>query len=218
MSGTIAEQVELGVRRVVALQLWQLGAVKVNLKEPFKLVSGNYSPIYINCRQLISAPAFADLFAAAARVICEQRGIAFDVVAGGETAGIPFAAFVARSFGRPMIYVRKETKAHGIASRIEGLLPPTANVLLVEDLITDAGSKLSFIDAIRQAGGVVKDVLVVFDRLQGGKNALGEQGIRLHAVTDMEMALSVAETDALRSRLMISILCEPICARPATGT
>ena len=194
MSGKIMEQIVAGIRRVVALQLWQLSAIKVNLDEPFKLVSGNYSPIYINCRQLISSPAFADLFAAAARMICEQRKITFDVVAGGETAGIPFAAFLARAFGCPMVYVRKEVKGHGLASRVEGALDAGACVLLVEDLITDAGSKLSFIEALRATGAAVEDALVVFDRLQGGKQALVEEGVRLHALTNMDMALAEAES------------------------
>jgi orotate phosphoribosyltransferase len=193
MSATISEQVELGLRRLVSLQLWQLGAIKVNLTDPFKLASGNYSPIYVNCRQLISAPAFADLFAAASRIVCEQRTVEFDVVAGGETAGIPFAAFLARSLGRPLIYVRKATKAYGTASRIEGSLSSNVRTLLVEDLITDAGSKLSFIKAIREAGSEVKDALVVFDRMQGGSEALDKEGIRLHALTDMDTALAVAQ-------------------------
>lgn len=199
MSADILKELESAVRKVVALQLWQLGAIKVNLAEPFRLVSGNYSPIYINCRQLISTPAFADLFAASARIICDHRGIEFDVIAGGETAGIPFAAFLARSFGCPMVYVRKEAKSHGLGSRVEGKIEANDRVLLVEDLITDAGSKLSFIDALRHSGGIVSDVLVVFDRLQGGGEALESESIRLHATTDMTMALSVAEKSCLLS-------------------
>lgn len=199
MSTNILKELESAVRRVVALQLWQLGAIKVNLSEPFRLVSGNYSPIYVNCRQLISTPAFADLLAASARIIRDHRGIEFDVLAGGETAGIPFAAFLARSFGCPMVYVRKEAKSHGITSRIEGTMPTIARVLLVEDLITDAGSKLSFIQAIRESGATVEDVLVVFDRLQGGQETLAQEGVRLHAITDMDMVLYEAEAAELLS-------------------
>lgn len=200
MHPDLSEHLRGRIRQLLALQLWQLGAIKVNLAEPFRLVSGNFSPIYINCRQLISFPAFADLFAAGARIACQQGQIEFDVIAGGETAGIPFAAFLARSLGRPMVYVRKQTKAHGMASRVEGLLEADQRVLLVEDLITDAGSKLSFVEAIRQSGGVVRDVLVLFDRLQGGAEALACQGIRLHALTDMDEALAVAGQTGLLSQ------------------
>jgi orotate phosphoribosyltransferase len=188
----VTKEILDSIRRTAALQLWQLGAVKVNLDRPFKLTSGNFSPIYLNCRQLISSVAFADLFAAAARIIVESEKVEFDVVAGGETAGIPFAAFLARSFGRPTVYVRKATKEHGLSSLVEGVLSSGSRVILVEDLITDAGSKLHFVNAIRAAGGVVEDVLVVFDRQQGGRLALKDKGIRLHAVTDMEMALKMA--------------------------
>jgi orotate phosphoribosyltransferase len=181
------------IRRVTALQLWQLGAVKVDLANPFKLTSGNYSPIYINCRHLISSPAFCDLFSAAARILCEADRVEFDVVAGGETAGIPFAAFLARGFGKPMVYVRKQAKSHGTESQIEGVLRPARRVLLVEDLITDAGSKQAFIAAIRRVGAVVEDAVVVFDRLQGGREALQKDGVRLHALSDMNIALSVGE-------------------------
>jgi len=83
MNPKIEQELERGVRRRARLQLWQLGAIKVNVAEPFRLVSGNYSPIYINCRQLISTPAFADLFAAGARIVCSRRGIEFDAIAGG---------------------------------------------------------------------------------------------------------------------------------------
>ena len=193
MTTKIGEKVLDSVQRVIALQLWQLGAIKINVDEPFKLVSGNYSPIYINCIQLISSPAFLDLFTGATRIVFEHRAIRFDVVAGGETAGIAFAAYVARGFGKPMIYVRKETKEHGISSRIEGDLPQGARVLLVEDLITDAGSKISFIEAIRGMEASVNDVLVVFDRLQGGKEALADEDVALHSLTDIEAALEVAE-------------------------
>ncbi|MFH1009278.1 MAG: orotate phosphoribosyltransferase [Candidatus Latescibacterota bacterium] len=213
MTKTI-EEFELQLGRLIALQLWELGAIEVNLAEPFRLVSGNYSPLYINCRRLISAPAFVDLFSASARIICDRRGVTFDVIAGGETAGIPFAAFLARAFARPLVYVRKKAKSHGIASRIEGTIRPGDKVLLVEDLITDAGSKLSFIEAIQESGGTVEDVLVVFDRLQGGREALHRHGIRLHSIADIDTALAVAEEIAMLSHDVLASIREYL-ANPA---
>lgn len=199
MSDAIMQEIIAGMRRIIALQLWQLDAIKVNFDPPFKLTSGNFSPIYMNCRQLISSPAFVDLFVAAARMICREHNIIFDAVAGGETAGIPFAAFLSRTFGCPMVYVRKETKEHGLGSRIEGVLDARARVLLVEDLMTDGASKLSFIKALRATGVTVQDLLVIFDRLQGGQKTLEEEGVRVHALTDMEMALAEAGRSALLS-------------------
>lgn len=187
------------MQRMVALHLWEIGAVKINLETPFKLVSGNYSPIYVNCRQVISSVVFADLFAAATRLLCTTRQVKYDVLAGGETAGIPLAAFLSRSFGAPMVYVRKEAKEHGIASKVEGGDVRNRTVLLVEDLITDAGSKIVFAEAIRKAGGTITDAIVIFDRLQGGEDAMREHGMALHSITTMDVALRAAETTGLLS-------------------
>lgn len=184
---------------LVAQELWRVGAISVNSVQPFRLASGNYSPIYIDCRKLISSVVFADLFAASARIVLQRRQVDFDLVAGGETAGIPFAAFAARAFNKPMIYVRKSLKAHGLGNRIEGVLQAGNTVLLVEDLITDAGSKLSFLEAITDSGGIVRDVLVVFDRLQGGRAALETQNVRLLALTDIEIALAEGAESAIIS-------------------
>ncbi len=173
-----------------ALALWELEAVQVRSAEPFRLASGNASPIYVNCRRVISSASFMHLFVAAARRLCERGQVEAQVVAGGETAGIPFAAYLASAMAKPMVYVRKKAKGYGIASRVEGAFEPGSRVLLVEDLITDGGSKLGFLDAISEAGGTVTDALVLFDRQQGGGDKLGERSVRLHAVTDRETALA----------------------------
>lgn len=99
----------------------------------------------------------------AATCIKERVGFeSIDAVAGGETAGIPFAAWLAERLSLPMLYVRKEAKGFGRGKRIEGVLTPGARVLLVEDLATDAGSKAGFVGALREAGAEVNHALVVF--------------------------------------------------------
>ena len=127
------------LREAIALYLWELEAVRVQPDEPFRLASGNHSPIYVNCRRVISEPGFMQLFRAAGLLICQRRDIAVDVVAGGETAGIPFAAYLAQALAAPMVYVRKRAKGYGMAGRVEGEAPAGSRVLLVEDLITDGG-------------------------------------------------------------------------------
>ncbi|MCP4653811.1 MAG: orotate phosphoribosyltransferase [bacterium] len=188
------------LREAAALLLWEYEAVVVRPDHPFRLASGNHSPIYVNCRRAISEPTLMALFSTTARLLSERRGIRSDVIAGGETAGIPFAAFLASSLARPMVYVRKQPKGHGIASRVEGHLAQGASVLLVEDLITDGGSKLGFLDAIEEAGGRVRDVLVLFDRRQGGAALLAERGVRLHAVTDRDTVLAAGESAGVLSQ------------------
>lgn len=194
---TPAERCLDRLREAAALLLWQYEAVRVRPEEPFELASGNRSPVYINCRRLISEPVYLGLFTAAARLLLERRHGLPDVIAGGETAGIPFAATLASALGRPMVYVRKKAKGYGLASRVEGHLEPGSRVLLVEDLITDGGSKLGFLDALADAGGEVRHALVVFDREQGGAEVLGERGVRLHAVTDRTTALAAGEAAGL---------------------
>ena len=200
MSNKLIDELFPRIREIAALFLWDIGAIRVNLKEPFTLVSGDRSPIYINCRKAISDPAFMQFFAACAKIVFKQADASVDVIAGGETAGIPFAAFIAQSVSKPLVYIRKKVKSHGIASLVEGQISQGAHVLLVEDLVTDGGSKLHFIEAIRKEGGVVEDALVLFDRLQGGARTLKEIGVKLHAITDMDTALAMAEHIGLFSQ------------------
>jgi orotate phosphoribosyltransferase len=192
VSNNLSEAREAVLRRLVTLELLDAGAVRLSFDRPFQLASGNYSPIYVNCRVLISRTWFGDLLAASVKSLVENTRIRFTTVAGGETAGIPFAAIVARALNLPMVYVRKAAKGHGTASLIEGVLPEASPVLLVEDLITDAGSKVAFINAIRSAKSRVNDVVVILDRLQGGAEALRDLGIGLHALTDIESVLNEA--------------------------
>jgi orotate phosphoribosyltransferase len=180
-------------RRQVARAFWAAEAIRFETERPFELASGNRSPIYVNCRLLISDPVFMRLFTRAARAVLEAEQAAFDAVAGGETAGIPFAAYLARDLYLPMLYVRKQAKGHGVASKVEGRLEPGWRVLLVEDLVTDGGSKLGFIEALRSAGAEVSDALVLFDRQQGAHEVLGRHAVRLHSVTDRETTLAVGE-------------------------
>lgn len=179
------------LRAAAALLFWRAEAIRVRPDAPFELASGKLSPIYVNCRRLISEPAFVGLFTTVARLQLERAGAQIDVFAGGETAGIPYAGFLAGALGKPMVYVRKKAKGYGMAARVEGHVEPGSRTLLVEDLITDGGSKVGFLDALAAAGAEVSEALVVFDRQQGGKELLAERGVRLHAVTDRETTLRV---------------------------
>lgn len=177
------------LRRAAAAMLWQLGAIRVSTESPFTLASGATSPLYVNGRQVIGDPGAVRLYVAAAAAILESASAGFDVIAGGETAGIPYAAFLAQALDRPLAYLRKKPKGYGMGRRVEGASLEDQRVLLVEDLITDGGSKLSFLDAIEGAGGSIRDCLVFFDRQQGGDALLETRGVRLLSVTDLETTL-----------------------------
>ncbi|MBL8708629.1 MAG: orotate phosphoribosyltransferase, partial [Rhodospirillaceae bacterium] len=149
---------------IVARILLEIAAVHFRPDEPFTLTSGRKSPVYIDCRKIIAFPrARAKVTALAADLVEREIGFeSLDAVAGGETAGIPYAAWLADRLGLPMAYIRKKPKGFGRGAQIEGDLQPGARTLLVEDLATDGGSKVNFINAIRQAECTVAHALVVF--------------------------------------------------------
>ena len=172
------------IARLCARMLLEIKAVHFNAEEPFTLASGLPSPTYIDCRKLISFPRIrATLMDFLAATVLREAGFeAFDNVAGGETAGIPFAAFVADRLGLPMSYVRKKPKGYGRNARIEGVMGEGDRVLLVEDLTTDGGSKLSFVDAIRDTGATCAHTAVVFyyGIFPETIDRLAAHGVRLH--------------------------------------
>ena len=150
--------------RLTARMLLEIQAVHFNADEPFILASGKPSPTYIDCRKLISYPRIrSTLMDFLTVTVMRNAGFeAFDNVAGGETAGIPFGALVAERMALPMTYVRKKPKGYGRNSRIEGVMTQGQRVLLVEDLTTDGGSKISFVDAIRETGATCAHTAVIF--------------------------------------------------------
>lgn len=149
---------------VVARILLEIGAVLMRPSEPFILTSGRASPVYVDCRRVIAFPrARAMIVGQAVDAIFREIGTeTLDVIAGGETAGIAYAAWIADRLGLPMSYIRKKPKGFGRNAQIEGVLPEGARTLLVEDLATAGGSILNFVNAIRTAGGTIGHALVVF--------------------------------------------------------
>ena len=170
--------------RLTARALLEINAVHFNTETPFTLASGLASPTYIDCRKLISYPRIrAALMDFLCVTVMRDVGFeAFDNIAGGETAGIPFAALVAERLALPMTYVRKKPKGYGRNARIEGVMSPGQRVLLVEDLATDGGSKLSFVDAIRDTGATCAHTAVIFSYgiFPETPQKLADHGIALH--------------------------------------
>ena len=186
------------IARLTAGMLLEINAVHFNARDPFTLASGLPSPTYIDCRKLISYPRIrSTLMDFLTVTIMRDAGFeAFDNIAGGETAGIPFAALVAERMGLPMSYVRKKPKGYGRNARIEGVMNPGDRVLLVEDLTTDGGSKLSFVDAIRDTGASCAHTAVIFyyGIFPDTEKTLGDHGIALHHLCTWWDVLAVART------------------------
>ncbi len=172
------------IARLTARMLLEIKAVDFNAETPFTYASGLKGPTYVDCRRIISFPrvrrTLMDFLAAT--VLRDAGFEAFDNVAGGETAGIPFGAMVAERLGLPMTYVRKKPKGYGRNARIEGVMTEGQRVLLVEDLTTDGGSKLSFVDAIRDTGATCAHTAVIFyyGIFPETTQRLSDHGVRLH--------------------------------------
>ncbi len=172
------------ISETVAKMLLEIDAIHFRSDKPFTFTSGLASPVYIDCRKLISYPRIrSTIMDFGASVIVRDIGFEqFDAVAGGETAGIPFAAWLADRLALPMQYVRKKPKGFGRDAQIEGALKEGSRVLLVEDLTTDGGSKINFARALKNAGAEVTDTFAVFyyDIFPDTPKRLEAAGMRLH--------------------------------------
>ena len=196
--------------RLTAKMLLDIKAVDFNTKEPFTLSSGLKSPTYVDCRKPISFPAVRSTMMdfLTTKVMADAGFDAFDNIAGGETAGMPFGALVAERMALPMTYVRKKPKGYGRNARIEGVMKEGERVLLVEDLTTDGGSKLSFVDAIRETGATCNHTAVIFyyDIFPETEKTLGDHGVQLHYLCTWWDVLEVAkETQAFDAETLIEV-------------
>ncbi len=182
---------------LTAKMLLEVDAVRFMEDKPFIYTSGWASPVYTDCRRLISFPrvrrALIDFGAA---TIEREAGFEqFDSVAGGETAGIPFAAWMADRLMLPMQYVRKKPKGFGRNAQIEGHIEEGDRVLLVEDMTSDGRSKVNFCKALRTAGATVDHVFVFFfyDIFPESKKIFGDLAVTLHSLATWWNVLEVAK-------------------------
>ncbi len=198
--------------------LLSLGAVHFYSDSPFIFTSGWASPVYIDCRHLISFPAERrQLVADATALIRAEVGLdRIDAIAGAETAGIPFAAWISDKLDMPMQYVRKQPKGFARNAQIEGHFEHGQRTLLVDDMATDGRSKFKFCDAMRAAGMEVEDVVTLFwygifpDSAQNFR----ERGLTLHSLASWADVLDVAkarsDVDAVALAELERFLDDPI--------
>ena len=198
--------------------LLEINAINLRPQEPYMLTSGWASPVYVDCRKVISFPrARAKICELATAAITRDCGYeSLDAVAGGETAGIPYAAWISDRLSLPMLYVRKKPKGFGRNAQIEGDMKPGQRVVLVEDLASDGASKVNFCNALREAGGVIDHAFVVFfyGVFPGALKSMHDIGISLTYLANWWDVLEVVETEALFDRRTIedvrSFLHDPV--------
>jgi len=196
------------IAETTAKMLLEVKAVLFFQDKPFIFTSGWASPVYIDCRKLIFYPRIRrQLVDFAEATLARDAGFEqFDVVAGGETAGIPYAAWIADRLGLPMQYIRKKPKGFGRNAQIEGDIREGARTLLVEDLTTDGRSKINFCQALRQAGAHVDHVFVNFyyDIFPESKKVMSELGVKLHYLATWWDVLAVAKKGAYFESKVVS--------------
>jgi orotate phosphoribosyltransferase len=185
------------IAELTARMYLDTGAVRFMEDKPFIFTSGWASPVYNDSRWLISFPDVRTTLMdfAVASIDRDIGRSSVDAVAGGETAGIAFAAWVADRLHLPMQYVRKKAKGFGRNAQIEGQLIPGQRVLLVEDLATDGRSKVNFVKALRDAGGNCEHCFVLFfyDIYPEAKKIFADLGTTLHYLTTWWDVLAVAK-------------------------
>ncbi|WP_163470124.1 orotate phosphoribosyltransferase [Fusobacterium sp. IOR10] len=144
----------------VANSLLSVGAVKLNVKEPFTFVSGIKSPIYCDNRKMIGYPEERNIVVDGFIDILKNKS--FDIIAGTATAGIPWAGFIAERLNVPMAYIRSAKKDHGAGQQIEGADFQGKKVIVIEDLISTGGSSIKAVQASREAGAKEVEVVAIF--------------------------------------------------------
>lgn len=207
MSGDTAVFDRAAAASRTAEALLSLGAVHFYADSPFIFTSGWASPVYIDCRHLISFPAARrQLVADATALIRADVGVErFDSITGAETAGIPFAAWIAEALDVPMQYVRKQPKGFARNAQIEGHFEPGQRTLLVDDIATDGRSKFKFCNAMRAAGMQVEEVVTIFwyGIFPDSPQNFRDHGLTLHSlaswadVLDAARATSAVDGEAL---------------------
>jgi orotate phosphoribosyltransferase len=224
MNETLPPAALAAIAAETAQALLALKAVLVYERQPFIYTTGWASPVYVNCRALMShAGMRRQLMDHAATLLRARLGTSIDVIAGTETAGIPFASWIADRLDLPMVYVRKKSVGWGSHAQVEGDLPQGARCLLVDDLTTDGRSKIGTARALRQAGAEVRDIFVIFnyDIYPQGRQVYAENGFEMHAlatwsdVFSQSKALSYFSPE--RAREIKAFLADPVAWSASHG-
>ncbi len=150
------------IAEIIASNLLEIVAIKLNNKNPFTWASGLRSPIYCDNRVALSYPEKRSYIKVQLANAIRDNFKDVDVIAGVATAGIPQGALVAEELGLPFVYVRSSTKAHGMTNKIEGFLKKGQTVVVVEDLISTGKSSLNAVDALRESGAIVAGMVAIF--------------------------------------------------------
>jgi orotate phosphoribosyltransferase len=184
------------MQNLIARDLLSIGAVFLRPDEPFTWASGIKSPIYCDNRLTLTAPAVRNDVENGLAEVIRREYPDVEVLMGTSTAGIAHAAIVGHLMNLPMGYVRSGAKDHGRGNRIEGKLEPGQKVVVVEDLISTAGSCIEVVEALREAGAEVLGIASIFTYgMRKGLDRLAEAKVKNVSLTNLDAVAKVtAET------------------------
>lgn len=178
----------------IAGALIDIGAVGFTPHAPITFKSGMRSPIYIDNRQIPFHPQVWRLVINGFEVLVGEAGLAPDVIAGIETAGIPHGSALAYQMQRPSVFVRKQEKEHGAKKRIEGGNVAAKQVLLIEDHISTGGSSLAGVEALRNEDAIVEHCLAITSYGFPEASAMfNTAGVTLHVLVTLPTILEAAQ-------------------------
>ena len=185
----------------VAEILINIESVKFSFDQPYTLTSGKKSPVYVDCRKIISYTKERNKVLDYAEQYIKQNNLSFEILAGGETAGIPYAAFLAERLQKPMIYIRKQPKGFGKNQQIEGNFNDNQKAILIEDLTTDGASKVVFIEVLRKFNINVSDIFVIFyyDIFNLSKTPLATLNVNMHYLCTWKNIINIVQKNKILS-------------------
>ena len=177
----------------VARNLLKIKAVFLKPNDPFTWASGIKSPIYCDNRLTLSYPEVRKVVEEGLARIIKEHFPTCEVVMGTSTAGIAHAAYVSEILNLPMGYVRGGNKDHGRGNQIEGVVPVGKDVVVIEDLISTAGSSIEVVNVLREAGCNVLGIASIFTyNLTKGTVRLAEANVINHSLSNFEVLAKVA--------------------------
>ena len=177
----------------VASSLLKIKAVFLRPNEPFTWASGIKSPIYCDNRLTLSYPEIRDIIENGLAELIKEYYPTCEVVMGTSTAGIPHAAYVSSILNLPMGYVRGGAKDHGRGNQIEGVIPKGKNVVVIEDLISTAGSSIEVVNILKEAGCNVLGIASIFSyELKKGIDRLKEADVINHSLSNFTTLIEVS--------------------------
>ena len=177
----------------VASSLLKIKAVFLRPNEPFTWASGIKSPIYCDNRLTLSYPEIRDIIENGLAELIKEFYPTCEVVMGTSTAGIPHAAYVSSILNLPMGYVRGGAKDHGRGNQIEGVVPKGKNVVVIEDLISTAGSSIEVVNILKEAGCNVLGIASIFSyELKKGIERLKEANVINHSLSNFTTLIEVS--------------------------